>query len=185
MEDKFIESTRIIKALIREEKIKEPTFGSKDFFLKKALQSIALSDRLSRLQDEENIEANMWIINISYYSMFFAATALLAKYNKKIDSEVSIHILTYHALVHYFVNEDNKLEKQFIEEYKNAVDEAEELLRISERKSFEFVNDFKNELEKRKIFTYNLGSIAEKNKAETSLKRAKSFVRVVENMIKI
>jgi len=184
MEDKYLESTNIIKNLIREGKIKEAIPESRDFFLNKAIQSINLADRLLRLEDEEHIETKMWIINISYYSMFFAATALLAKYKKKIDSEIGIHILTYHALVHYFFNEDNKIEKQFIEEYKDAVDEAEELLRISERKSIEFITDFKNELEKRKIFTYNLGSIAERNKAETSLKRAKNFVKIVERMIK-
>ncbi|MBS3079269.1 hypothetical protein J4218_04060 [Candidatus Pacearchaeota archaeon] len=184
MEDKYKTSTSIIKNLITEGKIKEAIPESKDFFLNKAISSVTLSDRLFRLQDEEDIETNMWIINISYYAMFFAATALLAKYKKKIDSEIGIHIFTYHALVHYFFNEDNKIEKQFIEEYKDAVDEAEELLRISERKSIEFISDFKNELEKRKIFTYNLGSIAEKNKAETSLKRAKNFVRIIEGMIK-
>ena len=184
MEDKYKESTNIIKSLIREEKIKEAMPESKNFFLNKAIQSVTLSDRLLRLQEEEKIETNMWIINISYYAMFFAATSLLAKYKKKIDSEIGIHILTYHALVHYFFNEDNKIEKQFIEEYKDAVDEAEELLRISEIKSIEFISDFKNELEKRKIFTYNLGSIAEKNKAETSLKRAKNFVKIIEVMIK-
>lgn len=184
MEDKYKDSTNIIRNLITEEKIKEAIPESKEFFLNKAIQSINLSDRLFRLQEEENIETNMWIINISYYSMFFAATALLAKYKKKIDSDIGIHILTYHALVHYFFNEDNKIEKQFLEEYKYAVEEAEELLRISERKSIEFISDFRNELEKRKIFTYNLGSIAEKNKAETSLKRAKNFIKVIEKMIK-
>ena len=69
-------------------------------------------------------------------------------------------------------------------EYKDAVDEAEELLQLSERKTEDFIKDFDSEMKKRKIFTYELGKTAEKKKAETSLSRAKNFVREVESILK-
>jgi hypothetical protein len=85
--------------------------------------------------------------------------------------------------VHYFLVEDNKLGKYLMDEYKDAVDEAEELLQFSERKTTELIRDFGNEMAKRKIFTYELGKTAERRKAEVSLQRAKNFVREVEKII--
>ena len=126
----------------------------------------------------------MWVINASYYSMFFAATALLAKFGHKIRTDIGIHKLTYHALVHFFVVDDNKLEKHFIEEYKDSVEQAEELLQLSEEKTEKIIKDLDNEIFKRKIFTYDLSKTAERTKAETSLGRAKNFVKEIEVMIK-
>jgi uncharacterized protein (UPF0332 family) len=183
-DEKIKESSRIIKKLISEGKITKPKIGSVDFFIEKSKQSISVASRLLELEDEEGLTADMWVINASYYSIFFAATALLAKFNHKIDSEQGIHKLTYHAIVHYFFAEDKKLEKHFIEEYKDAAQEAEELLQLSEKKAEQMINDFDNEITKRKIFTYDLGRTAEKNKAKTSLERAKNFFINAEKIIK-
>ncbi|MBU0629152.1 MAG: hypothetical protein KKC75_08245 [Nanoarchaeota archaeon] len=184
LEDKKLkESSAIIKKIITEGGIIKPTMGSIEFFMEKSRQSIAVASRLMELESEEGLTADMWIINASYYSMFFAAISLLAKSGRAIKKEVGIHKLTYHALIHYFLIEDNKLEKYFIEGYKEAVQEAEELLQLSERKTEEFIRAFDNETSKRKMFTYDLGKTAEKIKAETSLLRAKKFVNEVEKII--
>jgi hypothetical protein len=46
------------------------------------------------------------------------------------------------------------------------------------------INDLGFEMEKRKIFTYEMGKTAEKNKAETSLLRAKRFFVEIEKIIR-
>ena len=184
-ENKHFENSRnIIKELISEGRISKAKHGSVNFFMKKASESIAVSSRLLKLEDEEELATSMWVINTSYYAMFFAATALLAKYNHQIKTDAGIHKLTYHAIVYYFVFDDNKLEKHFIEQYKDAVEEAEELLQLSEKKTSTMISDLNNELVKRKRFTYDLGEIAEKKKAKTSFERAKSFVKEIELMLK-
>jgi uncharacterized protein (UPF0332 family) len=183
-EKKLAESSKIIRQAISEGIIIKPKPNVKSFFIKKAFDSIAVAKRLLSLAKEESLPAEMWVINASYYSMFFAATALLAEYGHKIDSETGIHKLTYHALVHYFVNEDKKIEKHFIEEYKDAVKEAEELLQLCESKAKTLVSDFGYEMSKRKEFTYDLGKIAEMRKAETSFERARNFVQIAEKMVK-
>ena len=184
LEDKKLkESSKIMNHILSDGGIVKPKLGLVEFFIYKSLQSIAVASRLMELEDKENLTADLWIINSSYYSMFFAATALLAKFGHSIKQEIGIHRLTYHALVHYFLVEDNKLGKYFMDEYKDAVDEAEELLQFSERKTTELIRDFGNEMAKRKIFTYELGKTAERRKAEVSLQRAKNFVREVEKII--
>ncbi|MBW2975388.1 hypothetical protein KY366_06735 [Candidatus Woesearchaeota archaeon] len=184
LEDKRLkESSAIIKRLIAERGIDKPIEGTVEFFIEKSNQSIAVASRLLELEDEEGLIAEMWIINASYYAMFFAATSLLARFGHRIKEKSGVHKLTYHALTHYFLVEDNKLEKHFMEEYKDAVEEAEELLQISERKAEELIRSFDNEMSKRKIFTYELGKKAEKKKAKTSLERAKRFVAEIEKII--
>ena len=184
LEDKKLkESSAIIKKIIAEGSIVEPKEGSVEFFMEKSTQSVAVASRLLKLEDEEELRVDMWVINASYYAMFFAATALLSRFNHKIKTEAGIHKLTYHAIVHFFIVEDNKIEKHFMEEYHDAVDQAEELLQLSERKTELLIRDLGNEMSKRKIFTYELGKTAERKKAETSLLRAKNFVTEIEKII--
>ena len=184
-DDKRIkESSRIIRQLITDGIIVKPIGSEAKFFMKKSYDSIQVASRLLELIDNEGLPAEIWIINSSYYAMFFAATALLAKFGHKIRTDIGIHKLTYHALVHFFVVDDNKLEKHFIEEYKDSVEQAEELLQLSEEKTEKIIKDLDNEIFKRKIFTYDLSKTAERTKAETSLGRAKNFVKEIEVMIK-
>ena len=81
------ESEIVIKQLIKENKIIKPMSISKQFFLNKAIISLRTAKKLFEISEDknENLDAYMWTINISYYSMFYAATALLAHYNHKID----------------------------------------------------------------------------------------------------
>ena len=81
--------------------------------------------------------------------------------------------------------DDNKLQKHFIEQYKESYDNAEQLLQISEEKAIEMVEHFNFEHTKRTSFTYEVGKIAERNKANTSLKRAEEFLIEVRNIMEI
>ncbi|MFW6450433.1 MAG: hypothetical protein ACOCZ6_05245 [Nanoarchaeota archaeon] len=175
------ESSSVVKKALKDEIIKRPAEGTDKFFMNKAKESVKVANRLIELEAQEGLPSLLWVINASYYSMFFAATALLAKYDKKISTEIGVHRLTYHAIVHYFVIEDNKLEKRFIENYRDLIEDAEEILQLAESKTEEFISSFHFEMSKRKKFTYNLGKNAERQKAKTSLERAKEFVKVVQS----
>jgi uncharacterized protein (UPF0332 family) len=176
------ESSNIIRNAIQSGLIKKPYPKTDSFFFDKSLQSIKIASKLLEL-DKEELQTSMWVINTSYYSMFFGATALLAKYGHKIISKQGIHKLTYHAIVHFFVNEDNKLEKHFIEEYKKAVEDAEQLMQISEKNVDIFLSEYSYEINKRKDFTYDFGKIAEKKKAKTSFQRARNFINIIKDIL--
>lgn len=173
------ESSKIYQSLQTEGKIVKSVGGSDLFFIEKARNSLKIAKRLEEIQEKEGLNCAMWIINTAYYSMFFAATALLSKKGIKINSDMGIHIKTYHVFNVIF---SKKIEKYFLEEYIEAVKEAEELLHLSELKTEEVFKDYKNELGKRKMFTYNLGMSAELSKAQTSLKRAMNFLSIIESL---
>jgi len=182
-EKRIQQSSKIVKVLLAEGRIVRPNPRTRDFFLKQSEKTLLVSQKLFELQIREQIDTNLWIINTSYYSMFFAATSLLAHYGKKLDVGQGVHRATYHALVHYFVKEDNKLKKQLAEEYAKAINDAEQILQIGEEKIKELLTNFDFELTKRKTFTYEIEEDASKNKAITSLERAKNFVTEVKRII--
>lgn len=179
------ESSYILKQLISENKITKPEISREQFFLDKSIESFNLAKKVLQISEDKNdpLVSYMWVVSISYYSMFFAATSLLAHFGHKINEERSIHKLTYHALVYYFLVEDNKLQKYFIEEYKDAFKETEELLQMSELKAISLIKDFDLEREKRRRFTYEMGEVTESNKAKTSVKRATEFLTQVRKII--
>jgi hypothetical protein len=91
-------------------------------------------------------------------------------------SEQGIHALTYNALIYYFLDNDKKIEKHIIENYNEIERSASEIL------ARDRIETIKYEMEKRKVFTYNMGINAEKSKAETSLKRAKEFLTLIKEL---
>ena len=180
-------SKSVIAQMIKENKMIKPQKGSSSFFLGKAINSLQVSRKLIEISESADQDLNcfMWVINTSYYSMFFAATSLLAHFGHKIDSEIGIHRVTFHAMVYYFLLEDKKLQKHFIEQYKNAYDDAEQLLQISENKAIELLENLNFERVKRHDFTYEMGMIAERSKAKTSLKRAEEFLTEIRKIVEI
>jgi len=184
LDEKTIEqSSKIIRELIKEGKIGKPKIGTKEFFQNQSHKTLIITERLLKLSEEENLDTNLWIINTAYYAMFFQATALLAAHNHKINLEQGVHKLTFHALIHYFLKEENKIKKQLVEEYQDAVLDAETLLQLGKEKMKGLLIDFDNELAKRKTFTYTTEETAEKNKAYTSFKRAKNFVNELDKIM--
>lgn len=182
-EQKIEQSSKVIRELIATGKIVRPKVGMVDFFLNQSHRTLAVAERLLKLYEEEGLDTHLWVINTSYYSMFFQATALLALFNHRIEAEQGIHKLTFHALVHYFIKEDNKLKKQLVEEYQDAVKDVESLLQLGESKVQELILDFNSEQSKRKTFTYTTEENAERNKALTSFQRAKNFVGELDKVV--
>ncbi len=96
-EKQIKESRSVIQNLIKEGLIVKPLEGEKAFFMKKAENAfdtaVALLD-ITKDPSVKNViglnadfEAYTWIINSAYYSMFYAATALLAGFEHKLKIE--------------------------------------------------------------------------------------------------
>ena len=151
------------------------------FFLKNAFDSIETAKLLIEVSTKEEMQSSLgfpkfngflWVINSSYYSMFYTARALLDSRGITIKADNSVHSVTFNALVYYFYL-NGKLERRFIEDFKEAGEEAFEIL--GKEKAKILIEEYSSEKEKRNKFTYEIGEIAIKGKAETSLKRAKKF----------
>ena len=121
--------------------------------------------------------SNLWVVVISYYSMYYAANAVLYKLGYKVGSKVS-HKVTADSLI-VFIR--NKLKKSLLEDYEDAKEEA---LDITGRQADDIISDYHNELEKRSFFQYETTEIIKRAKAKTSLERAKKFVFEMEKLLK-
>ena len=118
-EKEILKSRQIIKRLIEEETIVKADERFIIFFLKKAESSLETAKGLFKLSQDQKLKETLklspeyqgylWVINSSYYSMFYVATSLLAKYGHRIKTEQGIHSLTYHALIYYFLYNYHKL----------------------------------------------------------------------------
>ena len=177
-----------------------------DFFIKNAKDSldsakvlfeISVNEKTKNTLGMPNFNGFLWVINSSYYSMFYMARALLESIGVKIKSDESIHFLVFNALIYYFYS-TGKLEKHFIEDFEDAQEESSEILgkekvnssgiskfpSQAQEKAKEMISDYSSEKEKRAKFTYETGEIAMKNKAETSLNRAKKFNEEVRKILR-
>src|SRR3989344_1055948 len=124
---------------------------------------------------EQNL-SNLWIIVISYYSMYYITNAVLYKIGYKIGSKVS-HKVTADALI-VFVR--NKLKKNLLEDYEQAKEEA---LEIIGRKTDNIIESFDNEMRKRSVFQYESTEEIKKEKAKTSIERAKKFIFEMKKLL--
>lgn len=189
-EKKIDEIKRRVTNFIKEgviRKTKEKEFV--DFFLTNAKNSldsakllfdVSIKDNLKETTGFPNFNGFLWVINSSYYSMFYMAKALLENECIKIKTDLSIHSTTFDALVYYFYL-TGKLQKKFIEDFAEAVKETAEIL--GKEKAKELIEDYFYEKRKRATFTYEMGAIAMQNKAQTSLERAKRFNEEIRKLI--
>ena len=117
--------------------------------------------------------------------MFYNATSLLASRNIDLtDIDESIHILTYHAIIYFFNIKDNIIEKQYIEDFKESMEQSDKrLMTLAKQKTKEMLANYNNAKEERGKITYELGSIAEQKSAETALRRAEAFDRLSEKIL--
>jgi hypothetical protein len=192
MQDKKTEkqAESSIRQLLKEGKIiKEERGVYTEFFLKNAQDSFNSAKLLYRVSTDNLLKKSLgfpsfngllWVINSSYYSMFYMARALLENEGIKIKTEQSIHAITYNALVYYFYL-TKKIEKSLIEEFKQAGQEVSEIL--GKEKAKKLIEDYSDEKYKREKFTYEMGEIAMQNKAQTSLERAKKFNEQLRKMM--
>ena len=170
-------------------KTKQPK-DNVEFFLTNAEDSLMSARALFDLSTNkdfqtytgyEGLRGFLWVINASYYSMFYIARSLLAAKGIHIKSDMSVHAVTFDALIYFFYL-TGKLEKHFFETYADAQEEASELL--GKRKADELIEEYFFEKDKRATFTYRTEQFAMQNKAKTSLDRAAKFQREIRKLIK-
>ena len=189
-EKKLKESENRVKQFIMEEVIKSKNKPEQvDFFLKNADDSIDSAKALFELSiDPEkqesfgftNFNGLLWVVNASYYSMFYMARALLENQGIKIKTDLSIHSITFDAVIYYFYL-TGKLQKEFLEDFIEAKEDAAEIL--GKQKADELMEDYFFEKNKRSSFTYNMGVVLVKSKAKTSLERAQKFRNELKKII--
>lgn len=117
--------------------------------------------------------SNLWVIVISYYSMFYIANAVLYRLGYKVGSKVA-HKVTADALIVYV---KHKLTSNILEDYEIANEEA---MAISDN----IMQNFDLERLKRSKFQYETTEEIKQGKAETSLNRAKEFIVEMEKLLR-
>ena len=161
-----------------------------DFFLSNAEKSLNSANALYDLSTDTDIQQKtgyinfdgfLWVVNACYYSMFYMARALLEHEGIKIKSDLSIHLITFDAIINFFYL-NGKLQKRLIEDFAEAKEEASEIL--GKQKADSLIEDYFWEKGKRATFTYNTKEIVIKTKAKTSIKRAKKFNQEIKKIIK-
>ena len=105
----------------------------------KLLFDVSTKDKLQEDIGYLNFDGFLWVINASYYSMFYMARALLESEGIKIKTELSIHSLTFDILVYYFYL-TGKLQKKLIDFFVESQEEAAEIL--SQEIAHELIEDY-------------------------------------------
>lgn len=119
-----------------------------DFFLDNARKSLDSAKILFEVSTKNELKTSLgfpdfngflWVINSSYYSMFYMARALLENEGLKIKTDLSVHAITFDALVYYFYL-TGKLEKRLMEDFVEAREEVAEIL--GKEKAKELIEDY-------------------------------------------
>jgi uncharacterized protein (UPF0332 family) len=116
---------------------------------------------------EDSYNGYMWVVVSAYFSMFYMASALLAKKGIKIG-RVDTHKYVKSSFLHVYIA-NHFLENALGIEYMEAKKLAEDLM--AERKN-------------RSKYQYNVGNKALEADAELSLKRARNFFQKTRQMVK-
>ncbi|MFH1072646.1 MAG: hypothetical protein V1743_04420 [Nanoarchaeota archaeon] len=150
-------------------------------YLERSDNEIHAAESLKKLSEEpqtkhdfdlpENITFYSSVISHSYYSIFYAAKAILLT-RKIITLPPEVHKKTYEAFKKEFVD-TGVLDVQLLTIYKKLVIRADQLLEI-----------FQDEKWKRGHFTYATIPQANQEPAEDSLKNAKLFLQHIDTVIK-
>ncbi len=151
---------------------KEKNETAKAMYLKNADLSLNLAEECMN----SSLKPHLWVVVISYYSMFYIANAVLLELGYKTGDKV-VHKVTNDALI---VLAMDKIKKGLMEEYENAKVDA---LEIASVKSDEIITFYGLELDKRSRFQYNMTESIQEQKAKTSLKRAKEFMLELKKLL--
>lgn len=189
-EKKLKEAETRIKQFISDGTIKTKEKPEQvDFYLKNADDSIDSAKALFELstnQDKQqylgftSFNGLLWVVNASYYSMFYMARALLENGGIKIKTDFSIHAVTFDSVIYYFYL-TGKLQKELLDDFIEAKEDAAGLL--GKQKADELMEEYFFEKKKRGTFTYDMGAVLVQSKAKTSLERAQKFRRELKKII--
>ncbi len=194
------EAKRNVKTYIKDDLLRT---GDKDaarfvdFFMANADFSLRTASILQEVSDDNSLkdtlkvgadfESYLWVIVSSYYSMFYAATAILAKQGIRATGQI-VHKVTADALIHFFASNE-KLAK-LLEQYEEAQTVGlelvgrEELMKRMQKKADELIISYEGERKKRSKFQYDIGVQAKRGYAQTSLQRARDFVFEIRKLLK-
>jgi len=140
LDDKRIrEAEKSVKSYIEDQLLWKNKFFKKEI-LETYNRNYEESINLAQKVFEQDL-SNLWVVVISYYSMYYISNAVLYKIGYKVGSKVS-HKVTSDALI---VLIRNKLKKSLLEDYEEAKEEA---LEIIGRKTNEIIGSFDKEMER-------------------------------------
>ena len=151
---------------------KEKNETAKAMYIKNAVLSLNLAEECMN----SNLKPYIWVIVMSYYSMFYIANAVLLELGYKTGDKI-VHKVTNDALI---VLVTDKIKKGLLEEYENAKEDA---LGIASIKSDEIIGLYGLEMDKRSRFQYNMTESIQEQKANTSLKRARQFMLEMKKLL--
>ena len=134
------------------------------------------SDSLKAAQLLFNNNYSLWTIVTAYYSMFYITNAVLLKLGYKTSHRI-VHKVTADALIHII---RPKLKSQILLSYEDIKDQAMQIAKI---KSDQLISNFDYERNKRNAIQYQTSKADLKQKANTSLTRAKEFVFEMEQLL--
>src|SRR3989344_1647403 len=116
--------------------VKEKSGKFINFFMNNAKDSLDSAKLLFKASTNKELQnysgfpsfnGFLWVVNASYYSMFYMTRALLESGGVKIKADNSVHLVTFDALVYYFYL-TGKIQRNLIEEFKEAGEGASETL---------------------------------------------------------
>jgi uncharacterized protein (UPF0332 family) len=143
----------------------------------KYLENADLSIKTAQELMQSPLKPHLWTIVVSYYSMFYAANAVLLHYGYKTQDQIA-HKVTNEALIVLVLD---KLKKELLEDYEDIQRDA---LEIAGAKAESIIESYYLELDKRSRFQYNMLEQTKENKAKTSFKRATEFVFEMKKLLK-
>lgn len=151
---------------------KEKNEIAKEMYIKKADLSLNLAEECMN----SKLKPYIWVVVISYYSMFYIANAILLELGYKTSDKI-VHKVTNEALIVLVID---KIKKGLMEEYEDAKADA---LEIASIKSAEIISFYELELDKRSKFQYQMTESIQEQKANTSLMRAKQFMLEIKKLL--
>ena len=175
-----------------------------EFFLRNARNSLKTAEMLAdaspkESKDPEEYDGSLWVINAGYYSMFYAARAVLESAGIEIKTEQSVHGITFDAVVYYFYL-NGKLEKKFEQEIKDIIQHFEErskalegkgmIVGMSRRICVELYNEItrlkpewhSDEDDKGRIKVVMTGSAADPKEWQQHIRNRKRRKRIADNL---
>ncbi len=184
-----------------------PTDTFKHHTLKKSENALKTAEFILKIMEDsktnnffnaEDYDGTLWIINASYYRIFFLSQYLLAFDNKKLPRNVEdTHKTIELALLYYFIIKGSDLENKkdlkwdeikqsrlskALEIFLKAREETQELTQQRAKRVVEYI---KAERTKRHEFTYGMTIDAELRKAKTSIDRAREFGDIIKGYVNI